>query len=264
MQETKQESFKAKYDRDGYALMRGSFQPAEVAHVLAAAQADQKIAEKTVGRGDKDGLETKLALYYNLDDSIFSTLARESRIVEPLEELLGEAAAHYHTKIMQKEPRVGGAWEWHQDYGYWYHDGFLFPRMISALTAFTPSTKENGCLQVMVGSHKMGRIYHSRSGEQQGADMEHVEQALARMDNVYMEMEPGDVLYFDSLLLHRSDSNRSENPRWSMITAYNGVSNPPYKDINPNFSIPINKLRNEDLSKVEVKGLSESADFLKR
>jgi hypothetical protein len=28
---------------------------------------------------------------------------------------------------MQKEPRVGGAWEWHQDYGYWYKNGFLYP-----------------------------------------------------------------------------------------------------------------------------------------
>ena len=28
---------------------------------------------------------------------------------------------------MQKEPKVGGAWEWHQDYGYWYKNEFLFP-----------------------------------------------------------------------------------------------------------------------------------------
>ena len=25
---------------------------------------------------------------------------------------------HYHFKLMKKEPKVGGAWEWHQDYGY--------------------------------------------------------------------------------------------------------------------------------------------------
>ncbi len=35
---------------------------------------------------------------------------------------------HFHSKLMQKEPRVGGAWEWHQDYGYWYKNEFLFSR----------------------------------------------------------------------------------------------------------------------------------------
>ena len=30
----------------------------------------------------------------------------------------GDEIYHYHTKIMMKEPKIGGSFEWHQDYGY--------------------------------------------------------------------------------------------------------------------------------------------------
>ena len=51
---------------------------------------------------------------------------------------------------MQKEPKVGGAWEWHQDYGYWYKNQFMFPdELISVMVALTEANKGNGCLQVI-------------------------------------------------------------------------------------------------------------------
>ena len=67
--------------------------------------------------------------------------------------LLGGEVYHYHPKLIAKEPHVGGAWEWHQDYGYWYNNGCLFPLMASCLIALDPATRENGCLQVLKGSH---------------------------------------------------------------------------------------------------------------
>ncbi len=103
---------------------------------------------------------TKLALWYSLDDNLYSLLARSERIVSGVELFLEGEPEHFHSKLMQKEPKVGGAWEWHQDYGYWYRDGFLFPNMLSVLTSLTPANKENGCLQVIKGSHKLGRIEH--------------------------------------------------------------------------------------------------------
>jgi hypothetical protein len=54
----------------------------------------------------------------------------------------GEEAYHYHTKVMIKEPHVGGAWEWHQDYGYWYGNGNMFPRMLSAVIALNEVSLE--------------------------------------------------------------------------------------------------------------------------
>jgi len=123
---------------------------------------------------------------------------------------------------MQKEPRTGGAWEWHQDYGYWYkNNGFIFPEMVSALTALTAANKENGCLQMIIGSHKMGRIEHGLSGEQVGADMEKVNEALKVLQHDYLLMETGDAAFFHCNILHASAANLSDKPRWSIITAYN-------------------------------------------
>jgi len=49
------------------------------------------------------------------------------------------------------------------------------------------------------------------------------------MELVYVELDPGDVLFFHCNTLHRSDQNKSPNPRWSMICCYNTKHNNPYK-----------------------------------
>ena len=65
------------------------------------------------------------------------------------------------------EPRVGGRWEWHQDFGYWYEVGCLQPeKMLSVMVAIDAATVENGCLEVLRGSHKLGRLHHGNTGEQ--------------------------------------------------------------------------------------------------
>ena len=251
------------FEHNGYVLIKSLFSKDEAQRVLETAQNDQEMARQTLGKSDREGTQTKLALWYALDDSIYSLLARTQRIVGGVERLLGGPVAHYHSKLMQKEPQVGGAWEWHQDYGYWYHNGFLFPQMLSVLTALTPATRENGCLQVLKGSHHLGRVDHGMTGDQRGADMERVEEAAKLMENVYVEMRTGDTLFFHSNLLHRSDSNRSDDPRWSLITAYNLISNTPYKKANPLFSTPIEVVPDTAIQQAKAKGISQEADFLK-
>jgi ectoine hydroxylase-related dioxygenase (phytanoyl-CoA dioxygenase family) len=60
--------------------------------------------------------------------------------------------------------------------------------------------------------------------------MERVNAALERLSLVYVEAEPGDALFFDGNLLHRSDANTSDQPRWSLICCYNAAANDPYKE----------------------------------
>src|SRR5262249_19513076 len=106
-------------------------------------------------------------------------------------------------KMILKEARVGGAWAWHQDYGYWYRDGCLFPELASCMVAVDPATRANGCLQVLRGSHHLGRLDHGPVGDQTGADPERVGQALARLERVYLELGPGAARFFArALLLH--------------------------------------------------------------
>ncbi len=63
------------------------------------------------------------------------------------------------------------------------------------------------------------------TGDQAGADMERVSEILKRIPLEYVEMAPGDTLFFHSNPLHRSDQNRPENPRWSMICCNNAARN---------------------------------------
>jgi ectoine hydroxylase len=218
------------YARDGYFVARGLFDAPEIDKLLAFAQSDPSFAGSVYGRKDASGHETKLALWNHAGDDLYSMFARSPRVVERMEQVLGGEVYLYHMKMMLKEPRVGGAWEWHQDYGYWYHNGCLFPLLASCLIAVTRATRANGCLQVIRGSHLMGRIDHGKTGDQTGAAQEQVDAALARMELVYVECEPGDAILFDSNLLHRSDMNSSEDPRWSLICCYNAARNSPYKE----------------------------------
>ena len=194
------------------------------------ARADHELADQAATRRDAEGGIIRLSVRNSLADDIYSAFVRCRRIVDTMERLLGGEVYHYHHKMILKEPLSGGAWEWHQDYGYWYDNGCLFPDLASCMIAVDRATRANGCLQVLRGSHRMGRINHGPIGDQTGADPERVQAALARLETVFCELEPGDGVFFHSNLLHRSDRNDSDSPRWAFICCYNAARNDPYKD----------------------------------
>ncbi|NIP84444.1 MAG: phytanoyl-CoA dioxygenase family protein, partial [Planctomycetales bacterium] len=124
----------------------------------------------------------------------YGMFARGRRIVDRVAQLLEDEPYHYHSKMIMKEAVTGGAWEWHQDYGYWYENGVLYPNLCSVYTAVDTATRENGCLQVLQGSHLLGRITHVKQGDQTCADPQRVAAVAQRLDLVFCEMDPGDVL----------------------------------------------------------------------
>lgn len=252
------------YERDGYVVIKNFFSPAEVDKLYAAALADKAMRDNALDLNDQTGKKTRLSLWFTPGDDIFGYLSRSRRIIDSAARLMDSDApvCHFHTKLMQKEPRVGGAWEWHQDYGYWYKDQFMFPdQMISVMVALTQANKENGCLQVIRGSHKMGRVNHGFAGEQVGADMSMVENALRTMELVYSELDPGDALFFHSNLIHRSEANLSDRPRWSLISCYNSASNIAYNEHSTSWRVPIVPVPDEAILEWEP-GPDERKDFL--
>ena len=75
-----------------------------------------------------------------------------------------------------------------------------------------------------------------------------LKEVLQRQELVHVEMEPGDVLFFHCNTLHRSDQNKSQHPRWSMICSYNAARNDPYKEsqhprYTPLVKVPDSKIR---------------------
>lgn len=258
------------YHRDGYLLIKGFCSGKEIGRLYGVALQDDAMRKNALDLNDQSGKKTKLSLWFTPGNDVFGYLTRSEKVVHSVAQLLesDSPVCHFHSKLMQKEPRVGGAWEWHQDYGYWYKNEFLLPdQMMSVMVAITDANKENGCLQVIRGSHKLGRVEHGFAGEQVGAAQRYVDLALKTMDLVFVELKSGDVLFFHSNLLHRSEANLSEKPRWSMISCYNRASNVGYNDSASSSSsiTPIDVVPDDALLTWDAAGLvEEDADFLRK
>ncbi|MGB6431347.1 MAG: phytanoyl-CoA dioxygenase family protein [Candidatus Acidiferrales bacterium] len=248
------------YREDGYVLVKGMLDKEEAELLGRAAREDRVLDQHAYGKDDGEGGRTRLSLWNHPTDTIYGAVARSESIVGSAEKLLEGEVYHYHSKMIMKDAKVGGAWTWHQDYGYWYQNGVLFPLLTSASIAVDRATRENGCLQVVKGSHHLGRIEHVLTGEQAGADQERVDEILKRLEVVYVEMEPGDTLFFHANILHRSDRNRSEHPRWSMICCYNAARNDPYKESHHPRYTPLIKVPDSEIKKAALKRFGESND----
>lgn len=256
------------YNQDGYLILRDFLNREEVSKLYQIAVDDKAMSKNAINVNDSTGKRSKLSLWYKPGDDVYGLLTRSESLVNAVNHLLdGNAAVcHFHSKLMQKEPKVGGAWEWHQDYGYWYKNEFLLPdQMMSVMVAVTDANIENGCLQVIKGSHKMGRVEHGFAGEQVGASQRYVDLALQTMELVFVELKAGDVLFFHSNLLHRSEANLSEKARWSMISCYNRASNFGFNENSSNSAsiTPIDVVPDNALLTWETLGLvEEGAGFL--
>ena len=251
------------YHDAGFVLSRGFYTKPEIDVLYRGAKADSELDKRSFGRADGEGGVVRLSLWNQPGDGVYGMFARCERIVRSCEKLLGGEVYHYHSKMILKDAKVGGAWAWHQDYGYWYQNGVLQPLLASVFIAVDPCTKRNGCLQVLRNSHHCGRIHHVLTGDQAGADREHVEALRQRPEQFpleYVEMEPGDALFFHANLLHRSDQNTSDDPRWSMICCYNAARNDPYKDSHHPRYTPLQVVPDSAITQVGARRFADAGD----
>ena len=213
------------FDEDGYLILENLLPPEDVERILRIARCDPQLAADAKGNQnyEGEGLDTRLAYRPGLADDVYSALARSRRLVEPLEQLFGDQVRYYYQLQMMKDPQTGG-WQYHQDYGYHYEQ-FFYPAFASVMVALDPATRANGCLKVVRGSNRLGRLEHQSSGSQRIADPQRVAMALREMEEVYCELTPGSVLYFHGNTLHASEPNLSLQPRWSLIYAYVAAAN---------------------------------------
>lgn len=255
------------YARDGYVIVRNFLSGEEVEKLYKIATGDDAVNANAIDLNDTTGKKTKLTLWYKPVNDAYGLLTKSDRMVKNAGKLMdGDSpVCHFHSKLMQKELKVGGAWEWHQDYGYWYKNEFLFPdQMTSVMVAVTEANQANGCLQVIRGSHKMGRIEHGFAGEQVGASQHYVDLALKTLEHVYVELKAGDALFFHSNLIHRSEANTSEHARWSVISCYNRAANVPYNEPSGSSTLPLETVPDEALMAWADSGRLDASNFLKK
>lgn len=233
---------------DGYVIVENVIDTEGVALLLRLFHADQELIARTGSNENHegDGLVTPLVYSEQLGEDAYSALAQSRRLAGPLEQLFGEEASHYYTLNMLKTPNTGG-WQWHQDYGYHYKQ-FLYTHYISVMVALDPATSANGCLRVVKGSNRLGRLEHETSGSQLIANRRRVEIALEHLEEVSCEMSPGSALFFHGNTLHASDANLSDQSRYSLVYSFVATSNVWVDPDNRNQCTRIGKLADEDLA----------------
>jgi ectoine hydroxylase-related dioxygenase (phytanoyl-CoA dioxygenase family) len=131
--------------------------------------------------------------------------------------LIGPSLDCFLSQFIFKNP---GAWgqPWHQDSFYFPFDP---PRpIVGVWLAVTEATLENGCLHVLPGSHHEP-IHEHVADRRPGANYGYVEIVDHDMGGATpVLMEPGDLLLFDSHLMHRSTDNGSSGRRAAMVYHY--------------------------------------------
>jgi len=100
------------YNQDGYLIIEGFLNQEEVSKLYQIAIDDKTMSKNAINVNDSTGKRSKLSLWYKPGDDVYGLLTRSESLVNSVDKLLdGDAAVcHFHSKLMQKEPKVGGAW----------------------------------------------------------------------------------------------------------------------------------------------------------
>jgi hypothetical protein len=151
----------------------------------------------------------------------FAAYGSHPALVEPSRALLDLDRVDLFTeKLNVKRAGVGGAFALHQDFPYWKNGVADEPtRLLTAMVAIDAATPENGALEVLPGSHRLGEV----TGKASSDAFERNEIDPAAFDTTRMttvEMRPGDVLFFGPFLVHRSPPNRSQHDRRAILYTY--------------------------------------------
>lgn len=147
-----------------------------------------------------------------------------------LTQIVGAHLAHWdgRVKCMQSmlflKPAGMQGQAWHQD------ERYIPTRdrsLCGAWIALDDATLDNGCLWVLPGSHRPGRLHPTRAhGRPEEFDPSDEAYGFDDADAVPVEVAAGDVVFFNGYLLHRSLRNRSDRTRRALVNHYMNAWSP--------------------------------------
>lgn len=209
----------AAFHRDGFVVVPGLFDPSRVA-TLQGWTDDVQAWPETPGKWmkyfEQDAVGRRLL--NRIEDVLpfhagFRELAVSAALAGACGQLFGEPAVLFKDKINFKQAG-GGGFEPHQDVqAGWSRYANLH---ITALLTIDRSTRANGCLEIATnfrGQRLIGAEWEPLTAEQ-----------LAGIDWVAIEAEPGDAVFFDSFVPHRSGPNSTSEQRRVLYYTYNRAS----------------------------------------
>ena len=226
------------YWREGYAVVRGFFGPAEVREIAAAT--DQLYAEGVAhGRSFRHG-----NLFYNVatgsngeplvrmvqwpsyHQPVLNRARLDTRFAKLLEPLIGYNLKQIINQVHWKAPGSLGDFAWHQD-SKSRRPSSAFRNLAASYVqtglAIDPQTPESGCLRFIPGSHQRGDLQmdcstHSLGMAMKDSALDAV--GLSASDAIDLLLEPGDLAIWSPYLVHGSGTNRSEHKRRFYINGY--------------------------------------------
>ncbi|HMK27309.1 MAG TPA: phytanoyl-CoA dioxygenase family protein [Chitinophagaceae bacterium] len=140
------------------------------------------------------------------------------RFLVAASQLLGNVPVRFwHDQIFWKPPKLGGVVAWHQDYSYWTRT--IPVAHLTCWCGLDDSTKENGCLQYIAGSHEWGLLPKPViAGELQGIKDFLNEKQKKQFENPqFAEVKAGEAIFHHPFTLHGSGSNTSTKPRRAFV-----------------------------------------------
>jgi ectoine hydroxylase-related dioxygenase (phytanoyl-CoA dioxygenase family) len=207
------------FRRDGYVVVPALFGAAETAEIRRWAD-DVQAWPETAGRhmmyfehtADGRRLLNRMENVLPYHEG-FRSLATGEKLLGACAQLFGEPAVLFKDKINFKLPG-GGGFDPHQDVqAGWARYASLH---ITVLVTIDRATRANGCLEIAADFHRHALI---------GKEWEPLTEAqLAGIRFVPIEAEPGDSVFFDSFVPHRSAANRTNEPRRVFYCTYNKAS----------------------------------------
>ncbi|KZT54294.1 PhyH-domain-containing protein, partial [Calocera cornea HHB12733] len=214
------EEQKAFFAQSGYLVLRGLLDEREQADLITWT-AEVKGWPNTPGAHmpyeevDRYGRRflTRTENYANFHQG-FGTLLRGRRLREMLAQLAGEEMVLFKEKINYKSPG-GGGFDPHTDSPAYQHIAAL--KHLTILIAVEPATAENGCLEVVPGSHLIRDIPLNQ-------DHTITKEWEAARQWAPVPLDTGDMLVFGSFLAHRSGPNNSPYGRAAIYATYNAIS----------------------------------------
>ncbi len=146
-------------------------------------------------------------------DEVFQAHARNPKVLDVIESLLGPDLKLYQDQLFMKPPRIGSRQPYHQDQPLGFH--IDPPDMVTCWAALDPAKIENGCLWMLPGTHRYDHIPREQWREYE-------EQALEGKlaEERPVELNPGDCSFHHGLLLHSSRPNQSGQRRRGYATHY--------------------------------------------
>lgn len=219
----------ASWNRDGYLIVRAEEVWSSTEEIGNLAKWTDEITAwpETPGKWMKyfaASLKDQTRLLHRVENFFdfhegFNKHFNSSSFLGLVSQLFGEPAILYKEKINFKLPG-GEGFEPHQDHaaGWWQYGHTIH---ISVLVTIDPATLENGCLEVVSGKHKQGLL----GPEFKAVPQEYVDQFEWKP----VETKPGDIVFFDSFVPHRSAANLSEKPRRALYATYNKASEGDYR-----------------------------------